>query len=163
MGRKQYEFWITEEGLAMAAGWARNGLSDEQIASNIGISRKTFYQWMKKYKPFQAAVRKNKEMADLAIENALYKSALGYCIEEEIKERVWDPETHSYKLQQVKVHQKYIPPSQQAQMFWLKNRRPDLWMEKQHISHEVDDSLGKTILPEKRLEPEYNDSLETTT
>ena len=159
----KYEFWITEEGLALAAGWARNGLSDEQIAKNIGISRKTLYQWTKKYKQFGHAIHKNKEMADLAVENALYQAAIGYTIEEVIQERIWDTETKSYKVLPTRTKTRYVPPSQTAQIFWLKNRRPDIWKDRLEAAVELDESLGKTILPEKRMEPEYDDSVEATT
>lgn len=158
----KYSYWLTEEGIALAAGWARNGLTDEQIAHNMGISRKTLYQWCKKYKSIGDAIKKNKEMADLAVENALYKAAIGYEIEEEIQERVWDSEAKSYKLLPARKKKRYIPPSQTAQIFWLKNRRPDLWRDKQEIAVEDNSALGAVILPGKNGEPEYENSLETT-
>lgn len=44
----KYEEWLTEEGLLLIEGWARDGLIDEQIAGNMGISTSTFYEWKKK-------------------------------------------------------------------------------------------------------------------
>jgi hypothetical protein len=57
-------------------GWARNGLTDEQIASNMGISTCTLYDWKKKYTDIAKALKKGKEVVDLAVENALLKKAL---------------------------------------------------------------------------------------
>ncbi len=48
-GPGKYHDWITEEGLLKIEGWARDGLTDEQIAHNIGIAPSTLYEWKKKY------------------------------------------------------------------------------------------------------------------
>lgn len=41
MAKRKYEQWLTPEGLLKLEGWAREGLTNEQIARNMGISRKT--------------------------------------------------------------------------------------------------------------------------
>ena len=40
MAKGKYEYWLTPEGLIKLEGWARDGLTDEQIAVNIGVNRK---------------------------------------------------------------------------------------------------------------------------
>lgn len=53
MARKgEYRKWVTGEGLEMVCQWARLGLSDKQIASNIGVSTQTFYDWLKRFPEF---------------------------------------------------------------------------------------------------------------
>ena len=42
MAKGKYEYWLTEEGLLLLEGWARDGLTDEQIAQNMGIAYSTF-------------------------------------------------------------------------------------------------------------------------
>ena len=49
MAKGKYEYWLTDEGLLQIGGWARNGLTDEQIAHNMGICRDTLIQWKKKF------------------------------------------------------------------------------------------------------------------
>lgn len=49
MAKGKYEYWITPEGLLKIEGWARDGLTDEQIAENIGISRSTLNMWKNRY------------------------------------------------------------------------------------------------------------------
>lgn len=49
MAKGKYEQWLTEEGLLQLEAWARNGLTDEQIAANMGITRSTLNEWKKKY------------------------------------------------------------------------------------------------------------------
>ncbi|MGI5905790.1 MAG: helix-turn-helix domain-containing protein [Candidatus Pararuminococcus gallinarum] len=76
MAKGKYEYWLTEEGLLLLEGWARDGLTDEQIASNIGIGYSTLQTWKGKYQDIQDSLKKGKEVVDYAVENALLKNAL---------------------------------------------------------------------------------------
>lgn len=76
MARGKYEYWITEDGLVLLEGWARDGLTDEQIAEKIGINRATLYDWQKKFCNISDALKKGKEVVDFEVENALLKNAL---------------------------------------------------------------------------------------
>lgn len=73
----KYEYWITEEGLTLLNGWARDGLTNEEIADNCGISRETLNQWKHKFSDISDALKGGKEVADYRVENALYEAALG--------------------------------------------------------------------------------------
>ena len=72
MAKGKYHEWITEEGLIKIEGWARGGLTDEQIAHNMGICRDTLIQWKKQYYEIAEALKNGKEVVDLKVENALY-------------------------------------------------------------------------------------------
>lgn len=98
MARGKYEYWLTKEGLTLLAGWARDGLTDEQIAANMGIGYSTLQAWKTKYQDIKDTLKKGKEVVDYAVENALLKEALS--------------------------------GNTTAQIFWLKNRRPDKWRDK---------------------------------
>ena len=98
MAKGKYEYWLTEEGLLLLEGWARDGLTDEQIAHNIGISISTLNNWKNKYVEILESLKKGKEVVDYAVENALLKNAL--------------------------------KGDTTAQIYWLKNRRPDKWRDK---------------------------------
>lgn len=76
MAKGKYEYWLTEEGLILIQGWARDGLKDEDIAHNMGITRKTLYEWIKKYGDICDTLKKGKEIVDFQVENALLKEAL---------------------------------------------------------------------------------------
>ena len=67
MAKGKYEKWLTQESLLIIQGWARDGLTDEQIAHNIGISKVTFYDWKKKYPNFSNAIKRSKEVADRGV------------------------------------------------------------------------------------------------
>lgn len=68
--------WLQEDKLILLEGWARDGLSNEQIANNIGINAKTLYDWKNKESKISEALKKGKEVVDFEVENALYKSAM---------------------------------------------------------------------------------------
>jgi hypothetical protein len=77
MAKSKAAEWLTKENLILLSGWARNGLTDEQIAHNMGIGTSTLYEYKNKYAEIRESLKENKEVADLAIENALYNKALG--------------------------------------------------------------------------------------
>lgn len=75
MGKGKYQDWLTHEGLTKLEGWARDGLTDEQIANNIGIRRPTLYDWKKSHPDISDALKKGKEVVDREVESALLKRA----------------------------------------------------------------------------------------
>lgn len=139
MAKGKYEYWLTTEGLLKLEGWARDGLTDEQIAHNMGISRETLSQWRKKYSDISDTLKRGKEVVDREVENALLQKALGFkeTVRKAIKckevkydngKRVSEKEHIEYAEEEV-----YVPPDTTAQIFWLKNRRPDKWKDKQDV------------------------------
>jgi transposase-like protein len=139
MAKGKYEYWISPDGLLLLEAWARDGLTDEQIASKIGINRDTLYDWKKRFADISDALKKGKEVVDILVENALYKKTLGYkeTIRKPIKckkveyadgKRISEIEEVIYATEEV-----YIPADTTAQIFWLKNRKPAEWREKQEI------------------------------
>ena len=57
-------------------GWAKDGLSDEQISRNLGISKVTFYKYKASCPELNERLKRSKEVVDYEVENALYKSAI---------------------------------------------------------------------------------------
>lgn len=110
VAKGKYEDWLTENGLTLLEGWARDGLTDEQIAFNCGISPSTLYRWKDDHREICEALKKGKEVVDYAVENALLQKALS--------------------------------GDTTAQIFWLKNRRPDKWRDKPAGGHEQDSYTG---------------------
>ncbi|MBX6333726.1 helix-turn-helix domain-containing protein [Candidatus Saccharibacteria bacterium] len=131
MAKGKYQEWLTPENLTLLEGWARDGLTDEQIAENIGIRRETLYDWKKRYPNISNALKRGKEVIDRQVENALLKRAIGYEYEEETQEYI--PELD--RMVVTKRVKKKQAPDVTAQIFWLKNRRPDKWRDKQDIEH----------------------------
>lgn len=86
MAKGKYQEWLTEEGLLQLESWARDGLTDEQIASNMGITRKTLAEWKTKYSDICDTLKRGKAVVDIQVENALLKRALGYSYDEVTRE-----------------------------------------------------------------------------
>ena len=124
MAKGKYADWLTPEGLLQIEGWARDGLTDEQMAKNIGISRSTLNVWKDRYSDISDALKKGKDIIDRQVENALLKRALGYEYEE-VKEKFEDG-----VITERTVTKKEVVPDTTAQIFWLKNRKPDKWRDK---------------------------------
>lgn len=127
---------MTEDGLLLLAGWARDGLTDKQIAKEkLDISPTTFYDWKNRFPEFENALKRSKEIVDTEVENSLEKSAKGYyvTIKKPIKvKRVLVENGVRKEYEEIKMveEEQYIPPNVTAQIFWLKNRRPKKWRDK---------------------------------
>ena len=67
--------WEKADKLILLRGWKRNGLTNKQIAENIGISERTFYLWMKKSKVISQTMLLGKQHAKFIVENALFEKA----------------------------------------------------------------------------------------
>lgn len=120
MAKGKYEEWLEKDKLLLLEGWARDGLTDEQIAHNIGINVATLYRWKNAYSNICNALKKGKEVVDIEVENALLKRAMGYTYEEE---------TFENGVLTKKVT-KQVAPDTTAIIYWLKNRKPKQWRDK---------------------------------
>ena len=127
--------------------WARDGLTDEQIANNLGISVASFYNYKNENLEFLEALKKGKEVADYEVENALFKKALGYNAKIKkafkVKEVLYEngkrlKETERIEYAEDEVH---IPADTTAQIFWLKNRKPNVWRDKQELEHKANNGI----------------------
>ena len=141
--------WLENDKLILLEGWAKSGLTDEQIAKNMGIAPSTLYEWKKKSKEFSESLKKGKEVVDFEVENALLKRALGYEYEEE---------TYENGILTKKV-KKQIPPDTTAQIFWLKNRKPNTWKDKVETDEdrEAVANASQVIAKIRKVAQEYTD------
>lgn len=135
MAKGKYQEWLTEEGLLQLEAWARNGLTDEQIAHNMGIAIRTFYEYKERYPQIMQSLKRGKEVVDIQVENALLKRALGYAYKEITREAQFNPQTEQYEMVVTKEVTKEVVPDTTAQIFWLKNRKPDEWRDKKDVEH----------------------------
>jgi len=130
-----------DEKLELIEGWARDGLTDEQIADNMGIHVSTLYEYKKKYPELSEALKKGKEIVDRQVENALLKRALGYEYQEVKKELKHNKETGQKEMMITEIKTKEVQPDTTAQIFWLKNRKPDDWRDKRQVELETSKKL----------------------
>jgi len=76
MAKGMYKKWLESENLLLLQGWKYKGLTDEQIAHNIGVAPRTLERWKKNYSQICRALKRGKDHANFAVENALLKKAL---------------------------------------------------------------------------------------
>lgn len=127
MAKGKYQEWLEEDNLIKLEAWARNGLTDEQLANNMGINVATLYTWKKKYDEINDALKRGKEVVDIEVENSLLKAAKGYFVDEE---KTYISEVNGVVTKRKEITKKYIAPNTTAQIFWLKNRKPVEWRDK---------------------------------
>lgn len=136
MAKGKYLEWLEPDGLLLLEGWARDGLTDAQIAINVGVSERTFTDWKSRFSAISSALKKGKAPIDIQVENALLKRALGFEYEEITTEVSFEPytdkkgKTCTREVKHVKKTKKYVPPDVTAQIFWLKNRKPESWRDR---------------------------------
>lgn len=127
-----------EPKLLLIEAWARDGMIEEDIAKKLGVAYSTFRKYRNEHEALSAALKKGKEVADVEVENSLFKRATGYRYDEVTRElqTVVDEDGEIVKaLVETKRVTKEVQPDVTAQIFWLKNRRPDKWRDKQDIQH----------------------------
>lgn len=147
-GRKsEAENWITKDGLLMLESFARDGLTDKQIAEKkIGVTERTFTTWKEKYPSIVSALKKGKAPVDVQVENALLRSAIGFT--KTVKEAVKLRQRGGAEIIEYVDREIYIPPNITAQIFWLKNRRRDRWCDRPEPPkkvEELDDGFIKAL------------------
>ncbi|MDU4953627.1 MAG: transposase [Clostridium cadaveris] len=113
--------------------WASMGLSETQIAFNLGISRATLENYKRDHLDILESLKRGKNQANFKVENALYKKAVGYTIKEQgaikIKEIYFDDKGNKCSREDVKVVDmfKEVPADVSAMKFWLINRMKGKW------------------------------------
>ncbi len=124
-----------------AASLARRGLTSDEIARELGICRTTMWNWAKRHNEFAEALKEGKDAADAIVEDSLFQKANGYTVElkKTFKIKRVEYENGRRVLEQEElvhgVDEMHVPSDTTAQIFWLKNRRPDLWRDVQKIEH----------------------------
>ena len=158
IAKGKYQEWLTPDGLTTLEGLARDGLTDELICQKIGIGTRTFYEWMERFPQIAQAIKRGKAPVDIQVENALLKRALGYEYDEIVQEVEQIPygkpdENGERKIiERVKTKTKRITvlPDVTAQIFWLKNRRPERWRDKVEQVQTVGNELLESLMSLER-------------
>ena len=156
--------WITEDNLLRIKGWARDGLTDKMIAkSKIGIAERTFTDWKKRQPAISAALKEGRAPIDVEIEDSMAKSAKGFMVKEKkpfkVKtvKRKDGMELSEEHIEVVEV-ERFIEPKVAAQIYWLKNRKPNNWKDKQ-VQDITDDitKISETLIKIRQVANNQND------
>ncbi|SMC45898.1 terminase [Pedobacter africanus] len=125
------------------------GAIDKEIADFFNVTESTLNLWKLKHDEFSESIKRGKTFADATVASKLYHRASGY-EHEDVDIKMFAGEIITTKLI------KHYPPDTTAGIFWLKNRQPGKWREKQEVEHSGD--LGIVWKEEKTYEanPETN-------
>lgn len=140
----------------IAADLAGEGKTNKEIAAGLKIDIKTLYKWQVLHPEFKQAIRAGKDKFDSeVVEKAMLEDAQGHNYEEVTRERVTlkDDEGNVYQtpgLVETKRVQKW-ERNFQAQKFWLMNRAPERWRDKQEVEFTSKDLEDRLARAEKRL------------
>jgi hypothetical protein len=133
-----------KEKLIQVEAWCRDGLIDEQIAHNLGISIDTFYTYKKEHTEFSESLKRGKEIVDIEVENALLKKTKGYNVQliktfktKHIKYDENGKKISEDEILETGVDEVHVPADTTAQIFWLKNRKPVEWRDKHEQEVEI--------------------------
>lgn len=113
-----------EEYAEQAYNYCLLGAIDEQLASFFDVSVTTINTWKETYPDFLASIKKGKEQADLEVTQSLKKRASGMKLKKQVVKEGGIVEIEDE-----------IPPDTTAMIFWLKNRQPKIWRDKQETEH----------------------------
>lgn len=104
------------------------GATDNDLADFFEVSTRTIYRWQASHEEFCQSLKAGKEPADDRVERSLYHKAVGYSFD---AVKIFMPAGASAPV--YAPYKEHVPPDTTAGIFWLKNRRPDVWRDmKQH-------------------------------
>ena len=119
-------FWTSSDGIALIAGFRREGMPLETIAETmIGISSKTLSNWRCGHPDLEAAIRQTDQLVNAMVEGSLLKRALGYEADEVVEELV------EGEMRPVRIIHRHVPADTKAALAWLYSRRSDRWRAQQ--------------------------------
>ncbi len=116
----------TDKHDVMAKELAGKGYTDQELADFYGVNIATITNWKKQFPLFFASLKTGKKIADSRVEASLYQRAIGYSA----------PDVHITNFKgkiTVTPIIKHYPPDPTSCIFWLKNRKPDEWADRQEI------------------------------
>lgn len=182
MAHAEYKKWLEPDNLTRLRSWARDGLTNEQIAKKIGVRRQTISEWSKKYPDIADALKKGKEVVDSEIEDSLISVMKKHTITTTQYKMVKKDDfnlkaerskfANVYKLdhpnatkneiliataENVEVYEKIpisktvteVDPNTSAIIFWLKNRRPDVYRDQ--TFQKLNEANARKTLAEAQL------------
>lgn len=117
------------------------GATDAELADFFKVSTVTIWRWQSAHLEFCNALKRGKEAADERVERSLYGRAMGYTYD---AVKIFMPGGSAEPV--YAPFQEHVPPDVTACIFWLKNRRADLWRDRSHT--EVTGKDGAPLIPE---------------
>lgn len=140
MAAGKWQLWEHDPAqLERLTNWAANGLTNEEIARSMGIHRNTLAKWMEAHECISGAIKRGRLMACEAIENALFKRAIGMELTDTLEEyegAIVDGKPTNGSIKK-RTTTRQVPPDTGAIIFYLKNRMPDKYADRRETKVDV--------------------------
>jgi len=118
------------------------GATDAQLAEFFDVSETTINNWKLAQPEFLESIRAGKRIADAEVAASLFNRAKGavYQTEQAFKVKTVKFDDKGKRISEVEEIQTVPvtvvePPDTTACSFWLKNRQPEAWRDKQDLEH----------------------------
>lgn len=154
-GRQEMYLKKVANKLELIEGWARTGQTNLEISRNLGISVPTLEKYIAKYEGLADAILMGREGAEVLVENALFKKAIGYQYREVTRERVkvyeendqgkmaWNGE---YKVSKTREVVRSVAADTAAIIYWLEHRVPKRW---KHVIEQTENEPIEIVIKRK--------------
>jgi len=112
------------------------GAKDEELAKFLGIAVSTLNKWKHEHPELMESIKNGRDYADLRVADSLYQRSIGFTCKRQqpfkLKRTYYDDQGRRCEEERVEIAEFYdqVPPDTAAAFIWLKNRRPDKWMDK---------------------------------
>jgi len=132
-----------ETHLIIVQALAKRGLTIVQLAETLDVSPSTMNKWMVEHSEFSEAIKEARDISDDSVEASLFQRATGYSAK---AVKVFLPSGSTEPVYAPYIE--HYAPDPTSMIFWLKNRKPKEWRDKQEVEH----SGGVTIVASKHDE-----------
>lgn len=112
------------------------GAKDEELAKFLGIAVSTLNKWKHEHPELMESIKNGRDYADLRVADSLYQRSIGFTCKRQqpfkLKRTYYDEQGRRCEEERVEIAEFFdqVPPDTAAAFIWLKNRRPDKWMDK---------------------------------
>lgn len=130
----------SEEFAKQAEKLSALGATDMEMADFFEVDVRTIYRWKHDHEEFCQALNAGKTKADERVVNSLYQRAVGY---EQEAVKIFMPAGAEAPV--YAPYREKVAPDTTAAIFWLKNRQPEQWRDKQELEHKGQVTLTPTI------------------
>lgn len=119
---------------------SEGGFTDLKLAKLFDVCKATITNWKREHPKFLASIKKGKDEFNVAVaENSLLKRVKGFSYNETTKKafHIKDEDGNIIKteMRAVKTVRKQVAPDPTSTIFFLKNRDPERWRDKQELEH----------------------------
>lgn len=118
----------------MAATACELGATDADLAKLFDVAESTINLWKLEHPKFSESVKEAKSLLDQQVEQSLYRRAMGWEHDAVKIMAVAQGEGLGSAIEQVPYVEHY-PGDTTAMIFWLKNRQPARWRDRQEVEH----------------------------